>query len=1163
MNLRFIIGRAGTGKTKFIIDKISKTVTEAPTGPPVVLLVPEQATFQLEYALAQAVGGSIRAQVLSFRRLAYRVLLETGGAARVPIGELGKRMILRELLERHKTLLRIFGNSCQRPGFTDCLARTIGEMKTYLVTPELLDSACRMSEHTPLLRDKLADTALLFREFDAYMADRYTDPDDYLNLLAKNLTDAKSLQGAEVWVDGFKGFTPQENAVLDKLFHQTEQVNIALSLDAEHLSGNISEDHHFFPTWKTYQGILQTAQKSAVPVLPPVILTPDIPSRFSRSPELAHLEKYYYTYPAVIYNEPAENVLLVSGANRRAEVEACAREIIRLARDQRYRWRDLAVMLRDLEPYHEMIGMVFRDYDIPFFIDRKNTIMHHPLVELVRSALEIIIKNWAYEPVFRCLKTDLILPDREKVFLLENYVLTYGIRGARWTDGKEWTYRRQYTLGEDNQANEQELAQLAAVNEIKGQAVNTLAVFARKLTAAKTVREYTTALFELLEDLRVYEMLEAWREEAQQAGRLTEAREHAQVWAKLTGLFDELVEALGAEEVSLEIYSEILDAGLETLTIGLVPPGLDQVVVGSLDRSRSPEIRALFILGAAEGSFPARPQNDGIFNDTEREKLEEAGINLAPGSRERVFEEHFLIYTALTRASEKLWISSPVADEDGHAVSPSPIIERMRELLPQTRQMTCQVEPVTGLPSGTADFIVHPERALSYLAGKLREAKSGVMIDPVWWEVYNLFVNGNWKEKAAVVIPSVFHNNREEPITRQTTKGLFGSPLRASVSRLEKYRACPFSHFSMYGLKLKERHIYRLEAPDMGELFHAALKSFSEELQKQSLDWGQLSPKQCLELSTKIVGELTPKLQNEILLSSARYRYLSGKLKKNVDRAILTLSEHARRSQFRPIALELSFGPGGLLPPLKLNLPGGESIELAGRIDRLDMSGTQDASYFRVIDYKSSDNNIKLEEVYHGLKLQLLTYLHVALAHYSHLAGTNGPMPLIKPAGLLYFTVKDPLISANGPMSGAEVEKAVLAQLKMKGLLLADPQVFKMMDNFAGPGASELFNVRLRQDGTFYSNAPVIDEYRFSALRSYLDRLLTEIGSEIIEGTVCIEPFKRSLVTACRFCAFKPVCKFDLLLGGNRYRNLQALSQEEVWQAIAGRENNDGQPQLD
>lgn len=1153
LGLRFILGRAGEGKTQLILDNIRQALDREPDGAPIVLLVPEQATFQMEYALTTASGrGLMRAQVLSFRRLAYRVLTETGGAARIPIGELGKRMVLRELLERHKTSLRVFGKSANRPGFADCLARTIGEMKTYLINPGNLENACGFLDQTAvLLKDKLFDLALLYKELQHYLEPRYTDPDDLLSLLAEKIVHANFFKDAEFWIDGFKGFTPQEIAVLEKILQVAGEVNIALTMDKACLTVPPSADTLFFPTWETFVKLTRAAEKTCTQIHDPVILEHEPPLRFNKSPDLAFLERHMFSYPAPKFNGASGSIKIVAAANRRAEVEACAREIIRLVRDNGYRWRDIAVLLRDLEPYHELISNIFRDYDIPLFIDRKRYVMHHPLIELIRSALEVVIKNWAYEPVFRYLKTDLVPVDRENVFKLENYVLAHGIRGSKWTAEEEWTYLRRYTLGEDAEAGDQDFSELAEINKYRRESTAALSKFCRDVSEANTVREITTALYKLLEELRAAETIERWRIDAEKAGHLEKAREHGQIWSSVAGLFDEVVEALGHEVMPIETYASILDTGFESMTIGLIPPGLDQVMAGSLDRSRNPDIKAAFLLGVSDGVLPAGLSDDGVFNLSERDKLEAIGINMAPSSKKRVFEEQFLVYTALTRASERLWMSYPMADDEGRAMMPSQVIARIKELIPGLAENIIRTEPAAGDAGESLEFLVHQGMALTYLAGVIREFKTGTNIAPVWWDLYNWFMDEKWKDSAISVLRSVFHTNREKNISPGTSHLLYGRRLKASVSRIEKFNTCPFAHFSLYGLRLKERDVFRLEAPDLGEFFHAALKCFAEELQRTSTEWGDLSPDECRQLNNKIVDRLAPQLQSEILLSTARYRYLTGKLKKAVNRAAVVLAEHSRRSAFRPVGLEISFGQGGQLQPVTINLPDGSSLELTGRIDRLDVARAEKETYLRVIDYKSSDNRINLEEIYYGLRLQLLTYLHVALAHYSSLLGQE-----VKPAGILYFTVREPLIQANGPMSGDDVEKAVLASLKMRGFLLADRDVVRMMDNMLDRGHSELIQVALKNDGTFYSNAPVLDMDQFKYLRSYLEKQFAYAGEQIITGNVSIAPYRSGRKHACRYCSFKPVCQFDLLLEGNMFRALQPVNKDNIWNMMAGKEGN-------
>ncbi len=1146
LSLRFILGRAGSGKTHFISDAIKKSILESPDGPQVILLVPEQATFQMELDMVRDLEGAVRAQVLSFRRLAHRVFVETGGAARIPIGELGKRMVLRELLEQNKENLRVFGKSAGRIGFADCLARTIGEFKTYLITPENLDFAGRVMEKADLLKSKLADFSLLYRQMEEYLSTRYTDPDDYLSLLVEKLPLASSFRKAQIWIDGFKGFTPQEIKVIEKLLETAERVNVALCIDPEVTTVNLEDDHVFYPVWETYKRITDAAAKTGVTTEKTVIMVDSEAVKFDKASDIAWLEKHFFTYPAPAYAGDDKNIKIIAGSNRRAEVEACAREMMRLVRDDGYRWRDFAVLLRDMEPYNELIKSVFQDFGIPVFLDRKRNVLHHPLVELIRSVLEIAEKNWAYQPVFRYLKTDLVPIEREKVFLLENYVLAHGIRGDKWTSGDNWQYVRHYTLGEDAAVSEGERQILEEINEARRIASLTAANFTAKVGKCRTVREKTSALYELLDELKAAETIETWRIEAIDAGLLDKAREHAQIWSNVINLLDEMVEALSEKELDIKTYLEVLDAGFQSMTLSLIPPALDQVLIASLDRSRSPEIKAAFILGVSEGVFPARTSGDGVFSDTEREKLDSIGLYLSPGGRRRAFEEQYLVYTALTRASEKIWLSFPMADDEGRANSPSYIISRIQELLPGIGVISMQAEPENNDLAECEEFLVHPGRALSYLLSRLRTAQSGEEIGAVWWRLYNWFISNRQEDSIVSLFNSIFHINREEPIGREKSLAIYGSPVKASVSRLEKFRACPFAHFSSYGLKLSERKVYRLEAPDMGEFFHAALKCFADRLEKDGLDWGNLSTEECLKICDKIIDGLAPQLQSEILLSTARYRYLTGKLKKTVNRAVLTLAEHARRGDFRPKSVELSFGPGGSIPPVGIQLPDGIQMQLSGRIDRLDAAEKDGSVYLRVIDYKSADQSVKLPDIYHGLKLQLLTYLHVALEHYSQ-KGLK-----VKPAGIFYYTVREPLIPVRGPLPDEEVSRLILGNLKMRGFILDDREVFRMMDNKTESGWSELFPVGIKRDGTFYSGSPVFNEGQFTALTNYLNKVFMEVGEEIVAGNVTIQPFRDKAVTACTFCQFKPVCKFDNLLQGNTYRSLPKVSEDEVWKLITG-----------
>lgn len=1146
MGLQLILGRAGAGKTHTCWEEIKQELEKGESSVPLILLVPEQATFQNEMALASMVpgGGIMRAQVLSFQRLAYRVLQEVGGCARIFLDELGKKMILRELLEQHKGKLKIFSRAVEQPGFVDSLAEILSELKNYCIPPQKLEDLLQQEPMADqaLLQAKLHDLFLIYQALEEYLASKYLDPDGYLLLLAERLEKSKLVAGAKVWLDGFSGFTPAEYKVLEKILQRAQQVKITLCLEPRQVRGSLMETELFYPTRETMLKLESLAQKAGVEIEPPLVLGDPCPYRFREAKPLAHLEKYFFQRPAPSFvGEPA-GLKLVAAANRRAEVEAVAREILRLCREEGYRFRDVALILRDLEPYEQLIRTVFADYDIPFFIDRKRTVMHHPLVELIRSALEVLEENWAYEPVFRYLKTDLVPISREEVDLLENYVLAHGLRGKSWTQGQDWNYRRHYTLDEEEEElKPEEELELKLINEARERAAKDLLAFSRRLQKCENVRQMAEALFKLLMDLGVPQKLNEWCQEAQERGRLEEAQEHAQVWSGIVNLLDQLVEAMGEEKMSLPNFSQVLEAGLENLRLGLIPPGLDQVLVNNLEHSRNPNVRGAFVLGLNDGVYPLRMKEEGLLSEREREGLNRQGLELAPGSKRRLFDEQYLIYMALTRASHYLWLSYPLADEEGKALMPSMVISRVKELFPQLEEEVCTLEPGGGTKEAL-DFVSHPDRTLAYLAAQLREAKAGREISPLWWQVYNYFVQEpSLKEKAKGVLAGLFHVNNEKSLSTPLSRRLYGHPYRSSVSRLEKFAACPFQHFLSYGIRLQERSIYKLEAPDLGQFFHAALKLFVDKLRERGWEWGDLSRRECGELAEEVVGELAPKLQNEILLSTARHRYLTGKLRRTVERAALVLTEHARRGSFRPLALELDFGPQGKLPPLKVDLGNGLTLELTGRIDRVDWACCGGKNYLRVIDYKSGFSKLSLSDIFYGLKLQLLAYLEVVLTFCQHLTGEEA-----LPAGVLYFSVKDPLISAPGPLTPEEVEQEILKKLKMQGYVVAEAQVVREMDRRIS-GYSQLLPVGLKNDDTFYANSSALSLEQFRLLRQHLQDTLKQLALEILNGNVRIHPYQKNGIRSCQYCRYKAVCHFDPLLAENTYRILSEDKAEEIW----------------
>ncbi|GBG56886.1 ATP-dependent helicase/deoxyribonuclease subunit B [Sporomusaceae bacterium FL31] len=1150
MALRLILGRTGSGKTRHCLEEIREQLRQSPEGSPLVLILPEHATFQVERELAATPGieGFTRASVFGFRRLAHRVLLDTGGAVRPQITELGKRLVLGKLLRDNRQQLKVLGRAANQRNFTETLAGMIQEFKSYAVTPELLQQTAETAEQASL-RDKLSDLALLYREFNLLLAGQYTDPEDCLTLLAEKLPQSNLLQQAEVWVDGFSWFNPQEAMVLSTLLTTAANVTVTLCLSDAGNDQHQTETALFHRQWNTWRKLTLMAQNLGV-AIEEIELTDA--RRFDQAPVLHHIEQNFFCFPPQAFTGAgSKSLAVVEAANRRVEIEGIAADILRLCRDEGYRWRDVAILLRDTASYGELIETVLADYDIPFFSDSKRQPVHHPLAELLRSALESI-ERWSYEPLFRCFKTDFFPLTRGQIDDLENYVLEFGIRGTRWSKPEPWTFVRRLSLGESDEVNDEQQQVLDYINELRQLAIGPLLEFSVQFRAAANVTERTIALYTLLEVLGVPEKLEQWAITAEQDGELDQAREHRQIWDSIIQLLEQLVETCGDQQLDLEEYSAIVADGLEGLKLSLIPPGLDYVTISSLEQNSVTNSKAVYLLGVNDGVLPKRGRGEGLLTDEERAYMASSGLELAPGAAADNFAERFLVYTALTRSAHFLWVSFPLADEEGKGLSPSIVVKRLKEIAGVGVSRSLPLEISAG---SEPIMLVHPRRALAGLAANLRQYKAGQPIQPLWWDVYNWSrQSASYRNQLKQVIAGLFHGNSAGLLPPELAGKLYAGNkrLRGSVTRFESFQACPFKHFAQYGLSLKERAIFRLQAPDLGQFLHAALKEFGERMKAAGRDWGSVSQSEYGQICSEVVNALAPKLQNEILLSTEQHKHLLGRIQRTVERSVQRLIEFDRATKFKPLAFEQNFGRGdAALPPLVYPLADGYTLELAGQIDRIDQVEYNGRRYILVIDYKSGGAWLKLVDVYYGLKLQLLTYLLVVQKAAQQLFGTEECLP----AGVLYYFLKNPSVASTIRLSTEEIHKAINNQLKMPGWVLADQEIVRLLDS-AMESKSEFLKIALKKDDTFYSHslAYIKTKDEFSSLLEHVEVVLAETGQRILTGEIAINPSSLQQAQACTYCRYLPVCQFDHLLPENQYRELADLADDVILQALARKE---------
>ncbi|QIB26362.1 helicase-exonuclease AddAB subunit AddB [Caloranaerobacter azorensis] len=1124
MELRFILGRASSGKTYQIFKEIKDRILKG-TNNKLILLVPEQFTLQTEYDFITKMDmpGIIDLEILSFERLTYKVFSQVGGLKKVEVNELGKIMILRRLFEKYSKDLILYNKASKQDGFISDFCALVKEFKRNEITPDLLKDKIDLFQENNVLNKKLKDITYMYEKFNEFMKHKkYFDEEDKLDLLIENIDKASFLDDAEIWIDGFDVFTSQEYHILKKLLGKVSRLNIALTLDLD----DFARDYDVFaPTRKTYEILSKMAEEAKIST---TYVGRDL--KLTKSPELVYLEDEFFSYPYKKYRDEVSNFKIFKATNPYTEVEYLSSEIISLVRDKGYRWKDIAVVPSSIDEYGMIIKRVFSEYKIPYFIDEKRSILNNPIVKLILTSLDIIIRNFKYEDVFNFIKTGFTNLDRIEYEELENYVLSYGIEGDKWFND--------FTYGEEEY-------DLVFINEIRKKFINPFVKFNEEMKKNRKVSNKTKILFEFLMEINIEEKLEERIQILKEAGELEQVNENTQIWNIIIEVFDQLVEMLGDTTIGIKDYKKILESGFGEYEVGILPPTIDKVLVGNLERSRSHDIKALFLIGVNDGLLPSSYGEEGILTEEDKISLKSASIQINDDVDSRIKEERFSVYKSIAKPTEYLWVSYPIADIEGKALRPSIYIERFKRLFPNIVEFS----DITKENEKNIDLISRPESTYKYMIENLRRYLDGDSLDDIWLDVYNwYFNNSEWKDRLSSLIDGLSFDNQESYIGEEKAKALYSMPFKSSISRLEKFVNCPFSHFVNFGLKPKERKEFKIKAPDMGRLFHSSIEIFAKKLKERNILWENLDKEQCDNLVDIVIDELAPEFENKLLQSTYRYRYLVKKLKRISRRAVWTLTEHLKRGEFKPLRYELEFTDrdNSQIPPIIIQLPNGEEIKLEGRIDRVDIYKDSDGNYVKIIDYKSGNKKFSLSDVYYGLQIQLIVYLDAILENKDKLVKNE-----LYPGGVFYFRIDDPLINGEG-IEEAEIENEIMKKLKLDGIILKDVKVIKAMDRDIEQNRKSLIiPASLNKNGEIGKRSSALSKEELTALIKHVRNIIAEIAIEILKGNIKIEPCKIGDFTSCKYCQYISICQFDTKFENNSYRNIKKLTNEEVLEKIA------------
>ena len=1097
VHARFLLGPAGAGKTFRCLTEIRQSLLAEPDGPPLILLAPKQTTFQLErQLLADAtLQGYTRLQILSFERLAKFVLASAGEPEPSLVSEDGRIMVLHALLARRRKELQIFHASAGLSGFARQLSLELRELQQRQVSPEMLRQLAAQADLSESLRRKLHDLSVLLGDYLDWLQQRsLQDAECLLDLATAALKRAASPapRFAALWLDGFADMTPPEMDLLAAVAARCDKVTLAFCLPAPPAQTPASWLSIWTGIGETFrQCLARFSGLLGARVTVEILERETARSRFSANPVLRHLEEKWMRpadFPDDAGVATGESLRLAECLNPAAEAVLAAREILRFVRAGG-RFRETAVLLREMEGYHDHLRRVFSRYEIPFFLDRRRLVAHHPLAELTRSALRAAAFGWQHDDWFGALKTGLVASEEEDIDRLENEALAHGWKGEAWfaplppdSGNSDWADR------------------------LRRKWIGPFADF-RNLLSAQQFRvdgpQLIQAARQLWRDLSVEKTLQAWS-----VAEGPDHAVHATIWQQMNQWLDDLGLAFAGAAMALRDWLPILEAGLARLSVGVIPPVLDQVLIGSIDRSRNPELKLALLLGVNETVFPATPPAGHLLVEADREELETHEVRLGHGRREFLSRERFLGYIACTRARERLVVTCARQDNDGGALNPSPFFAHLNRLFSKV--------PVEKFALPDWREAEH----LSELAGQLARAGDRA---PVLSELLRRPAFASLREQMA----SFACVTEPQTLEPEQAARLYGSALRTSVSRLEEFAACSFKFFVRSGLRAEERERFELDVRERGSFQHEVLARFHQGLQRENKRWRDITPAEARRRVQESVTELLPQFREGLLRASAPARFAARTVTESLQDFVAATVEWMSHYEFDPWAVELGFGiEGGPMPAWEIDLGRGRRLVFRGIIDRVDLcrAGRADEALAVVVDYKSSARKLDKIKMAHGLQLQLPAYLSV-LRHLGDARKIFG-VGRLAPAGVFYVNLRGQF-EHGATRREILQEREQFRQRRYQHSGRFDLTALPYLDDRQASEGTQ-FKFKLNANGEPDArNTDLMRPEAFAEMLDHVEAELVRMGGEIYGGAIGLNPFQKGSERACDKCQYQGICRFD------------------------------------
>ena len=1135
MLLSIISGSNGSGKSEYLYNLISENLKNNPDAN-AVLIVPEQFSYTAEKILSEKFGGLglNRIEVLTFSRLIHRHIPSDDN-----LSPSGKIMLVGKAVSKIDES-NVFFTGAKKQGIISSLSQLFSEFKRYNITPEDLDD---ISPENSLSAKKLASVCEIYKSYLSYFGDNFTDSDDAPSLFAEYILNSDTFSNTFFFIDEYNNFMPQHYDILRSLIIKSRGVFTTLTLVGS------DPDGVFAPVLKTKNRLIAIALSENAQ-----LYTNELPEKTeTKVPDIKHLLKNWDT--GKVYPDKCENISIFTARDLYSEVEHTASKITALVRDNGLMYRDIGVIVGDMEQYLHILNAVFKESDIPFFCDEQMAVSMHPIARTMLSLFKIIDSNWSYSAVFDYLRTGYIYIktkngisplNPEDIDFLENYVLANGIHGKKawfepWTETGETIFddvidnfsKTDYDLEKLNDLRERIILPFANFLENKG----------------RSVRKIAEAVYNFLCDINLCEGLTLECEKFDSLGLRDESEQYKQVWNTLLEVLDQAVISSGDDIISRENFARYIESGLSECSISIIPSGLDRVSIGTVERDAPKRVKHLFVLGALHGAIPPETTASPVFSSFDRDQINQGlakyDKELAPYDLTRLALSNLKLYRMVATAGEKLYISYPIANSEGSALSPARFVTTLQKMFPD-------IEVCDNVISKTSDeeLLSSSKRGFYYMLGKLSQYYKK---DPeiLWKTVFEWYEkNPDYKDKLDILKTAADYRKIAPRLSKLKAELLFGKGKRYSITALEKYNKCPFSYYLEKGLKAQPQEVKRVEKSHLGSLAHAAICEFcqrvengADTIEKIHQNWINLTETDADNIISSVMEDMKAKIMTHVTSGKNQIEYLLMRCEKTLKKSVETIRKSLSSGGYTAVCYEKDF-------EVDIDWKN-ETVTLFGTIDRIDVMEkiAENRANIRIVDYKTGHKKFSLSAIVNKLDMQLVLYAVAAQSMYKD-GKINGANPELSPkiSAIMYNKINDDMVKTDDANLDA-VKKAIRNKNKLDGVLIlddpddpAEPTITDMDEKLMTNSESEFLNISFKKDGTRYSTSQVTSRETFDELCDYMKKSVIDAHKAIKDGDIRISPYKNGQLSPCSYCDFKEICMFDGI--GKGYRKL--ISKDSV-----------------